>query len=148
MAYVHFELPDALVDEARAAGISIEQVAHEALNAALAGRNLGAEPDRRSVMYSGKFIDDSDRYRRGLEAGDLWARTLATVEELAEIASLASSRWRDYALDTSRHSLGALLVERGEIAAVRGGMAWMPRDSFSEGLVDGVASASVKAERP
>jgi len=148
VAYVHFELPDALVEEARAAGISIDQVAHEALSAALAGRSLGAESKARAVEYTGNIVDDTDRYRQGRSIGELWTRTLATVAEIAEIMDLQSSRWRDIALDTTQHSLGALLVERGEVAATRAGMAWIQRDSFSEGLVDAVAATSVKAERP
>jgi len=139
MAHVSLDLPDDLVAEARAAGIAIPLVCRSALEEALSGSNPLVQ--RQVAPAPRDATDDMTRYRLGFRLGERWARHVGSIDELASLASLASSRWQDVALDPDSHSLVDLLVDEGEIDRVDDHTAWLSRSAFSEGLVDAVTAA-------
>jgi hypothetical protein len=122
------ELPAGLVLKANVAGVSAQAVAEEAIRTKLA---------LRAARLGG---DDLQRHRDGVRVGRRWARTVATVAELASLAVLAEARWRDFRLESS-HSLSAVLAEEGLVTPTAGGEAWLSRGPFA----DGVVAAAVEA---
>ncbi len=136
MTHVHFKLDDQLVREAREVGISIPRITEEAIRRALAGRMPELPEETVVVEFSGREVDDTDHYRRGVAMGERWASTLATYEELAAVAALRASRWKDVEIT---NSLGSLLAE--EVEANPDGRAWLSRGPFAEGVIEAVTRA-------
>jgi hypothetical protein len=143
VAHVHFKLPDELVRDAREAGLVIAHVTEQALRASLAGRAIEPEEAKATPPSRGGDVDATDRYQEGLAAGQHWIQVLATAEEIAGLAALRSSRWRDFGIDTRTHSLGGMLVENGELTPATDGKAWLQRDAFAEGLIDAVVGSGL-----
>ena len=84
--------------------------------------------------------DDNERYQRGFELGINWARETATYGEMWQIAEWNERRWRQFSVRPENNTLPVVFCAANDLPAPQAGVDfWFERDSYTTGVVAGVA---------
>ena len=97
-------------------------------------------------------LSEADAQRqRGARLGAAWAQSMASLDELSQVAAMVRGDWTAIALDDG-HSLVGALQESGVVPTAHSGDLELSRDSFVEGVAEGATgiydAVRVHLERP